>query len=220
MEEAKEEIAVDSFDLRKNKQIRVSGVHVVEWEACQQLDHSVDQILQEKQKQAAAIQVRKMQSVSRQTYRDPRALGVLGLFLAVVIGVGLVIGTQSPPGDWYQDLQKPAFNPPNWMFPPVWTVLYIFIAVAGWRTFMTEPRSGAMTFWVAQMLLNWMWSPVFFTLHMIWPAFAIIILLFLAILAFIRCRWPHDRPAALLFSAYAAWVGFAVLLNGSIAFLN
>ncbi|MEM9635780.1 MAG: TspO/MBR family protein, partial [Pseudomonadota bacterium] len=145
---------------------------------------------------------------------------VLVLFLAVVMGVGLVIGTQSPPGEWYRDLQKPVFNPPNWIFPPVWTVLYLFIAVAGWRTYAIAPRSRAMVFWAAQMLLNWLWSPVFFTLHLIWPAFAIIVLLFLTIAAFIGDRWNTDRLSAVLFCTYAAWVGFAALLNGAIGVLN
>ncbi|MCV0424838.1 MAG: tryptophan-rich sensory protein [Roseibium sp.] len=161
-----------------------------------------------------------MLSNSLHIHRNARALWMLALFLVVVLATGLFIGTQSPPGEWYQNLQKPVFNPPDWIFPPVWTVLYIFIAVAGWRTFRTAPRSAAMVLWALQMLLNWIWSPVFFTLHMVWPALAIIVLLLLTILAFTRDRWHHDRPAALLFSAYAAWVGFAAVLNGAIAFLN
>lgn len=136
------------------------------------------------------------------------------------MSVGIFIGTQTAPGSWYQDLRKPAFNPPNWIFGPVWTVLYIFIAVAGWRTWLKAPRSAAMAFWYGQMGLNWAWSPLFFTAHMMWAAFAVIVAMFALILLFIRARWHSDRVSAALFLPYAAWTGFAGLLNLSLAMLN
>ena len=93
-------------------------------------------------------------------YKTPRPWLTLGVFLLVVIGVGALIGTQSTPGAWYEGLAKPPFNPPNWIFGPVWFALYVMIAVAGWRIWMIEPRSGAMKIWFAQMALNWAWSPI------------------------------------------------------------
>lgn len=152
--------------------------------------------------------------------RNPRALGLLALFLVVVIGVGAGIGLLSAPGEWYASLAKPPFNPPGWLFGPVWFVLYLLIAIAGWRTFMTEPNGAAMKLWYAQMALNWLWSPVWFSLHALWPAFAVIVALDLVVLAFIASRWRRDRTAALLFVPYAAWVLFASLLNFSIGLLN
>lgn len=152
--------------------------------------------------------------------RQPRSLLALALFLVVVIGVGSAIGILSVPGEWYAALQKPPFNPPSWVFAPVWFVLYVCIAVAGWLTFMRDASGTCMKVWVAQMLLNWLWTPVFFTLHLLWPAFAIIVLLLLLILVFIGNRWSRDRAAAWLFVPYAAWVSFATLLNGAIAWLN
>jgi len=164
-----------------------------------------------------------MQKMSTETplkLNSPVAVGTLVGFVVVVLGMGIFIGTQSAPGDWYQNLQKPPFNPPNWIFGPVWTVLYICIAVAGWRTFRQAPRSVAMKVWVAQMVLNWAWSPVFFIAHQLWFALVILLGMLAAIVLFIVDRWQPDRTAALLFCPYAAWVGFAGVLNLSLALLN
>lgn len=152
--------------------------------------------------------------------RNPRAIGLLLLFLAVVIGVGGLIGFMTAPDQWYAALQKPPFNPPNWVFGPVWFTLYVLIAIAGWRTFMAEPGGTGMKLWYAQMVLNWLWSPVWFQLHQAWLAFAVILAIDVVVLAFIANRWSRDRASALLFVPYAAWVLFASLLNLSIAILN
>ncbi|WP_456077515.1 TspO/MBR family protein [Devosia algicola] len=103
-----------------------------------------------------------MASASLADYKTPRPWIILAVFLVVVIGVGGLIGTQSVPGEWYQSLNKPPFNPPNWIFGPVWFALYIMIAVAGWRIYMIDPTSPAMKIWYGQMVLNWAWSPVWF----------------------------------------------------------
>jgi len=145
---------------------------------------------------------------------------VLVLFLLVVIVVGGLIGIANVPGPWYQSLAKPPFNPPNWVFAPVWFTLYVLIAIAGWRTFEAAPRSARMVLWGGQMLLNWTWSPVWFTLHALWPAFAVIAAILLLILAFIASSWRRDRVSAVLFIPYALWVSFASALNLSIALLN
>ena len=153
-------------------------------------------------------------------WRSPRALALLAGFLLVVVGAGSLIGSLTAPGEWYASLDKPPFNPPSWVFAPVWTVLYVFIAVAGWRTFRRDPGSTAMKLWVAQMLLNWLWSPVFFTAQALWLAVLIILPMLAAIVGFIIASWRADRIAAWLFVPYAAWVSFASLLNISIAVLN
>lgn len=153
-------------------------------------------------------------------FKSPRALILLAVFLAVVIGVGAVIGISTAPGEWYAGLNKPPFNPPSWLFAPVWFALYVLIAVAGWRTFLSEPNGTGMKIWYAQMVLNWMWTPTFFVLHMLWPAFIVIIALLALLLLFIANRWNRDRLSAWMFVPYAAWVSFASLLNLSIAVLN
>jgi tryptophan-rich sensory protein len=137
-----------------------------------------------------------------------------------VVGGGLAIGFLTAPGEWYAGLAKPAFNPPNWVFAPVWTVLYVLIAVAGWRIFERARRGWPMKLWWAQLALNFLWSPVFFAAHHIQLAFIVVLLLLAVILAFIAVAWRQDHVAAWLFVAYAAWVSFASVLNGAIWSLN
>lgn len=161
-----------------------------------------------------------MSTLTFSDLRKPRALGLLALFLVVVMGVGAVVGISTAPGEWYAGLNKPPFNPPNWIFGPVWTTLYVLIAVAGWRTFMTEPNGTGMKLWYGQMALNWVWSPVWFGLHLIWPAFVVIVAIDALVLAFIANRWSRDRLSAWMFVPYAAWVLFASALNLAIGILN
>ena len=142
------------------------------------------------------------------------------LFVALSLGGGLLIGAFNTPGEWYAALEKPSFNPPGWLFGPVWTTLYILIGVAGWRTWQDARSSWAMRLWWLQMALNFAWPVVFFTLHNIGAAFAIIVTLLLTIFAFIALTWNRDRTSAVLFVPYAAWVAFASLLNGSLFTLN
>jgi benzodiazapine receptor len=161
-----------------------------------------------------------MNTMTLSDSRKPRALALLAVFLIVVIAVGGVIGTANLPGLWYQGLAKPPFNPPNWVFGPTWLILYVLIAIAGWRTFLEDATSPRMWIWYAQMVLNWLWSPTWFTLHLLWPAFAVIIAILALILAFVATSWRRDRISAWLFVPYALWVAFASLLNLSIAILN
>lgn len=144
----------------------------------------------------------------------------LAIFLVGVVGMGSAIGLLTQPGDWYAGLAKPGFNPPNWLFAPVWTLLYVMIAIAGWLVWLDLPDSTAMRLWLVQVALNFLWSPVFFGLHSIGLALAIIVLLLAAILGFIAAAWRRKPAAAALFVPYAAWVGFATLLNASIWQLN
>jgi benzodiazapine receptor len=144
---------------------------------------------------------------------------VLAAFLVVVIGGGLSIGFVTRPDAWYAGLVKPPFNPPNWVFAPAWTLLYVLIAFAGART-LKQGLGVAFGLWVAQLLLNFVWSPIFFRLHRPDLALAIVTALLVVILAFIVRRWNADLVSALLFMPYAAWVAFAALLNASIVRLN
>lgn len=161
-----------------------------------------------------------MSTVETTDLKTPKSWLTLGVFLLIVIGIGGLIGASTAPGEWYASLEKPPFNPPNWVFGPVWFALYVLIAIAGWRTFLADPTGLGMKLWGAQMLLNWAWSPTWFTLQLVWPAFAIIVCLLAAILAFIANRWQRDRLTAWLFVPYAAWVAFASVLNLSIGILN
>ncbi len=143
------------------------------------------------------------------------------LFLVVTLGGGLLIGMSNMPGPWYAALDKPPFNPPDWLFAPVWSILYVAVAVAGWRIWrLDDTTGGAMTAWWVQLGLNFLWSPVFFTLQAPGLALAVILALLAAIVVFILPAWRRDRTAALLFLPYGAWVAFAALLNASIWWLN
>jgi tryptophan-rich sensory protein len=145
----------------------------------------------------------------------------LAAFIIVVLACGSLIGLVVRPNGWYGTLDKPPFNPPNWVFAPVWTALYVMIAIAGWRVWLREGlRSRAMVLWLMQMSLNFAWTPMFFGAHATKAALIIIVCLLIAIVGFIRAAWPRDRIAAALFVPYALWVAFAAVLNAAIVVLN
>lgn len=144
----------------------------------------------------------------------------LVFFLTLVVGGGLAIGFFTAPGAWYAQLTKPSFNPPGWIFGPVWTLLYILIAIAGWRSWQRERAGGAMKLWWAQLVLNFLWSPFFFSAHRTGLALVVIVLLLVTILAFIVAARRHDAVSSFLFAPYALWVAFASLLNAAIFALN
>jgi benzodiazapine receptor len=144
-------------------------------------------------------------------------------FLVLVVGGGILIGRFFGPDAWFAALRKPPFNPPSWVFAPVWTVLYVLIAVAAWRisrTAASPVRTTALAIWWAQLVLNFAWTPLFFGAHRIDLALATIVLLIAAICAFIATAVRIDRIAALVFVPYAAWVAFATALTYSIFRLN
>ena len=142
------------------------------------------------------------------------------IFVVAVVGIGWLIGATNLPGEWYAGLAKPDFVPPNWAFPVAWTILYIMIAVAGWRTYRRAPSGKAMLVWTVQLALNFIWSPVMFTMHQIGAALVILICLFVAIVTYIGLEISRDRLAAALFVPYAACVAFAGVLNAAIWRLN
>jgi translocator protein len=141
-------------------------------------------------------------------------------FLVLTIGGGLLIGFATQPDAWYVSLAKPRFTPPNNIFGPVWTLLYVMIAVAGWRTFMREPSGAPMAVWAIALALNFAWSPVFFRLHRPLAALFVVLALLATTIAFIALSWPRDALSAVLFAPYAAWVSFASVLNAGIWRLN
>ncbi len=149
-----------------------------------------------------------------------RSSFVLVAFLLLTVGGGSLIGLLSLPGSWYEELAKPAFTPPNWIFGPAWTVLYVLIAIAGWRTWRGGRRSVAMHLWFLQLAVNFSWSPVFFRWHRMELALGVIVVLLILILAFVITLWRKDRGAALLFLPYAGWVAFATALNAALVALN
>ena len=148
-------------------------------------------------------------------------LGLFGWLLLCFAAASL--GAVFMPGEWYAALKKPAWNPPGWVFGPVWSALYTMMAVAAWLVWRQggwgKQRKPLLMF-LAQLALNAFWTPLFFGLHQPGVAFAEIILLWLAILATLLAFWPVNRAAFWLLVPYLAWVSFAAVLNGTLWRLN
>lgn len=140
-------------------------------------------------------------------------------FLALVALVATT-GALFQPGAWYAALAKPSFTPPGWVFGPVWTVMYILIAIAGWLVWRAEGLGLLLALWAVQLVLNMAWSWIMFGRHEIGWALVDIAVLWLVIAAFIALAWSTRPAAAALFGAYLAWVSFAALLNLRIWQLN
>ena len=166
-----------------------------------------------------------MASEDGTTAESGKSLVALAGFVALCFAVAAVGGavTATSVGTWYAGLAKPSFNPPNWLFGPVWTALYLMIAVTGWRVWRRRGQSGArvaLAAWGLQLALNLGWSFVFFGARMIGAALVEIVLLLVAILVTAALSWRIDRVAGWLLVPYAAWVGFATLLNAALWRLN
>lgn len=144
----------------------------------------------------------------------------LAVFLVLTMGSATLIGAATTPGDWYEALQKPAFTPPDWLFGPVWTLLYACVAIAGWLTWVRAYKSLAMQVWFAQLAVNFMWSPAFFSMQRPGLALAIIAAMIALTVLFIRLVWRPDRLSAMLMLPYCAWICFAAIVNFSIWQMN
>ena len=140
-------------------------------------------------------------------------------FLAAC-GAAAATGAMFQPGQWYDDLNKPRWTPPGWVFPVTWTVLYICMATAGMRIALLPGNGQALAFWSLQIALNTLWTPVFFGLHRVRAGMLVIILLWLAVAACVYQFWLIDGVAALLFLPYLLWVTIASALNLEVWRLN
>ena len=140
-------------------------------------------------------------------------------FLVAAFAVAALgsIATSGNVDGWYASADKPSFNPPNWLFAPVWTTLYAAMAVAAWLVWR---RGGDLLVWWVQLALNLAWTPVFFAGEWLWPALAVIVALDLAVAVTLIRFWQISRVAGLLFVPYLAWVLYATALNAGIAALN
>lgn len=144
-------------------------------------------------------------------------------FILVTLMVGAGASTFADPNipTWYAGLVHPSFAPPNWLFAPVWTTLYVVMAVAAWRVWrVAGTRSPEMTAYAMQLIFNFVWSAIFFAGHQIGLALVEIGLLLLLILATTILFWRRDRLAAGLFLPYLAWTIFTAFLNHGFWALN
>lgn len=145
--------------------------------------------------------------------------------IVATVGIGSLGGifTIAEIPNWYAGLNKPSFNPPNWLFGPVWTSLYTMMGIAFyliWKQPATDTRKKAIQIFIIQFVLNFFWSIIFFSLHSIGAALIEIIVMWIFILLTIIQFSKLSKPAAWLLVPYIAWVSFATILTASIWKLN
>jgi len=148
-------------------------------------------------------------------------VALLGFIAACILAA--TTGAVFRPGQWYEQLAKPFWRPPNWLFPPAWAVLYLTIAISGWLVWRVASLSGAvlpLTIYFLQLGLNAAWSPIFFGMRRPDLAFLEILALWAAIVATVIAFYPIHAVAAWLLLPYLAWVTFAAALNFSVWRLN
>ncbi len=149
---------------------------------------------------------------------------VISLFITLVIGGVATLFTRPEIKGWYLTLNKPGFTPPNWLFPVAWTILYILIATAAYLVW--KRRDGTAVYkttsiiYSMQLLLNFLWSIVFFGLHQVFGGLIIIVLLLVFIILNIAWFGRFIKTAAWLLVPYLVWVSYATLLNIGIYILN
>ena len=144
---------------------------------------------------------------------------LFAMFLAACFGAGAT-GALFPTGEWYKSLDKPAWVPPNWVFPVAWTSIYLLMSFAGARVAVLDGNAYAMAFWAMQIAFNTLWTPVFFGLRH-WRASLIVMgCLWLSVLGCLITHWSLDMWAGLAFVPYFIWVCVAAALNLSVVRLN
>ncbi len=165
-----------------------------------------------------------MTEAIKKTSRSGTGRSVLSLAGWLVLTFGAAAsGGFFTPGDWYASLKKPAWNPPNWIFGPVWTTLYTMMALAAWLVWKRGGWPGqrtALTAFLLQLVFNSLWSPLFFGMKNPLLAFVDIVLLWLALVVTLVRFWRTNPWAGGLLVAYLAWVTFAGTLNFTLWRLN
>lgn len=156
----------------------------------------------------------------------PKELVKLFTSIGLSLGAGLIgsIFTFSAIPGWYSSLNKPTFSPPNWIFGPVWTTLYILMGIAlylVWKMGLKKKEVNiAFNLFLVHLLINALWSIVFFGMKEIFLALIVILILWVMIVVLIKLFWKINRNSAYILLPYLAWVSFATILNFSIWQLN
>ena len=148
---------------------------------------------------------------------------ILCILIPLAIGAISGIVTTSKIGTWYKMLNKPFFNPPNYIFGPVWSLLYILMGISFYLILQStnnEKRSLAISIFVFQLILNFLWSFLFFKYQLLGAAFIEILLLWGSIVYMIIVFYRINKTAGIIQIPYLLWVSFASILSGSILWLN
>ncbi len=149
---------------------------------------------------------------------------ILSILICEAAGALGTIFTASQIQSWYLgELVRPSFAPPNWLFGPVWTLLYALMGIAlflVWKMKKSRQRTHAIQVFFLQLFLNAIWTPIFFGLHAVGAAFVVIVMMWAAIVATMIVFYREKKVAAYLLVPYLLWVSFASVLNGAIWVLN
>ena len=141
---------------------------------------------------------------------------IIWVFMFQLVGYFIGSMTQANIATWYQPLNKSALNPPQFVFPVVWSILYVMIAIAGWWLWQQRKTSGAkpaLFFYCVQVIMNWAWTPLFFQLHLVMLAFFWIMGIVIVTLITILICWNKFKFSALMLIPYCLWLLFAGYLN-------
>jgi tryptophan-rich sensory protein len=148
--------------------------------------------------------------------------GVLGLLVLLTLGIGWLGSRATLPEipTWYAHLNKPSFNPPNYLFGPVWSTLYLLMAISQWMVWESKQNKSIKLFFALMLVCNALWSPVFFKYHQLGWALLVLAGYLITLGAWVRCLYQENKTAAYLQSPHLLWVSFATILNASIWILN
>lgn len=144
---------------------------------------------------------------------------LFAIFLGACTAAG-AMGALFPPGEWYDELEKPSWTPPNWLFPLAWTTLYLLMSWAGARVGALPGNGVALALWSLQIAVNALWTPVFFGMRKLKAGMLVLVGLWLAVAACTVAMFAVDAFAGLMFVPYVVWVTVAGALNLAVIRLN
>ncbi len=147
------------------------------------------------------------------------SLGIILLVTFVASGIGGFV-TSSFKEPWYSEIILPSFNPPSWVFGPVWTILYIFMSVAAWSAWNTTSDKKILQIYFVHLFFNSIWSVIFFGFHQIFVALIDLVIILIFIIWLMKIYYQFNKISFLLMIPYLLWSSYALILNATISHLN
>ena len=147
------------------------------------------------------------------------SLGLILIITFLASGIGSFV-TSSFKEPWYSEILLPSFNPPSWVFGPVWTTLYIFMSIAAWSAWKQTSDKKILQIYFIHLFFNSMWSVIFFGFHQIFLALINLVIILVFIIWLMRIYYQVNKISFLLMIPYLLWSSYALILNGTIFYLN
>ena len=147
------------------------------------------------------------------------SLGLIIIITFVASGIGSFV-TSSFKEPWYSEILLPSFNPPSWIFGPVWTILYIFMSIAAWSAWMKTADKKILQIYFVHLFFNSIWSVIFFGFHQILIALIDLIIILIFITWLMKIYYQVNKISFLLMIPYLLWSSYALILNATISYLN